>query len=126
MRAIYVPSVLLVFLLVVSIWVNSSVQRDTGQWVYEVDSVIELLPDEAWTAVEERLISLYEKWDQRNAVLHMIMEHQDLDEAEKLFAGAFAACREQDSVELHILLEQLRTQILFLAETQQANAKNIL
>ena len=126
MKALYVPSFLLAFLLVVSLWVNSGVQRDTRQWLAAVDSVIELLPDEAWTEMEARLLSLYQNWDQRKTTLHMIMEHQDLDEAEKLFAGAFAACREQDSVELHILLEQLRTQILFLAETQQANVKNIL
>lgn len=126
MKALYVPSFLLAFLLVVSLWVNSGVQRDTRQWLAAVDSVIELLPDEAWTEMEARLLSLYQNWDQRKMTLHMIMEHQDLDEAEKLFAGAFAACREQDSVELHILLEQLRTQILFLAETQQANVKNIL
>ena len=126
MKAFYIPSFLLVLLFVVSMWVNSGVQRDTRQWLGAVDDMVERLDDDEWSEIERQIMELYGKWDQRKTVFHMIMEHQDLDEAEKLFAGAFAACREQDSVELHILLEQLRTQILFLAETQQANIKTIL
>lgn len=125
MKAFYVPSFLLVFLLVVSIWVNAGVQQDTQQWISAVDRMVRLLEDDEWTEIEGNILNLYGKWDQRKTVFHMIMEHQYLDDAEELFAGAYAACREQDSVELHILLEQLRTQILFLAETQQANLKNI-
>ncbi len=126
MKAFYIPAFLLMFLLVVSVWVNSGVQRDTRQWLGAVDGMVEILEENEWSEIEKQILELYGKWDQRKTVFHMIMEHQDLDEAEKLFAGALAACREQDSVELHILLEQLRTQILFLAETQQANIKNIL
>ena len=126
MKAFYIPAFLLMFLLVVSVWVNSGVQRDTRQWLGAVDGMVEILEENEWSEIEKLILELYGKWDQRKTVFHMIMEHQDLDEAEKLFAGALAACREQDSVELHILLEQLRTQILFLAETQQANIKNIL
>lgn len=125
MKAFYIPSFLLIFLLMVSLWVNSSVQQDTGQWISAVDGMVRLLEDDEWTEIEENILNLYEKWDRRKTTFHMIMEHQYLDDAEELFAGVFAACREQDSVELHILLEQLRTQLMFLAETQQVNLKNI-
>lgn len=126
MKALYVPLFLLGSLLVVSLWVNSGVQRDAQQWIGAVDGMIELLEDDKWSGIEDQILDLYGKWDQRKTTFHMIMEHQYLDDAEELFAGAFAACREQDSVELHILLEQLKTQLMFLAETQQANVKNIL
>ena len=125
MKAICVPSFLLFFLLGVSLWVNSDVQRDTRQWLGAVDDMVELLEDDRWSEIENQLLELYGKWDMRKTVFHMIMEHQYLDDAEELFAGALAACREQDSVELHILLEQLKTQLRFLAETQQANCRNI-
>lgn len=54
------------------------------------------------------------------------MEHDALDEAEALFATAFAACDEQDGPDFHAAMAQLNTQLHLLAETQAISVKNIL
>ena len=54
------------------------------------------------------------------------MEHDELDQAEELFAGAFAVCREQDGADFHTMLAQLMNQLKLLAETQSVSIKNIL
>lgn len=126
MKAFVVPTVLLISILLGSMWTGISIRQDAQQWVGELDALTEAQAWGDWAAVEERILTLYQEWNQRKTVLHTIIKHQDLAETEKLFEGAVAACREKDSVELHILLKQLETQILFIAETQQADVKNIL
>ena len=54
------------------------------------------------------------------------MDHNELDEAEELFAGAFAVCREEDGADFHTLLSQLMSQLRLLAETQCVSIKNVL
>lgn len=54
------------------------------------------------------------------------MSHNELDQAEDLFAGAFAVCREADAADFHMLLAQLQSQLRLLAETQCLSVKNVL
>lgn len=126
MKAFVVPTALLIAILLGSMWTGISIRRDTQQWIGELDTLTEVQKTGDWSAVEERLLTLYWEWNQQKTVLHTVVKHQDLSETEKLFEGVIAACREQDSVEFHILLKQLETQLLFLSETQQANVENIL
>ena len=73
-----------------------------------------------------RSLSLEPAQSDRQALLHIIMEHRELDEAEVLFAAAYAACDQQDVPDFHAALAQLLTQIRLLAETQQVSLQNIL
>ena len=54
------------------------------------------------------------------------MEHDELDEADALFATAFAACDERDGPDFHAAMAQLNAQLHLLAETQAVSIKNIL
>ena len=76
--------------------------------------------------MESNLLAVHKDWESRQKFFHLLIAHQDLDETEKYFSGALAACREQDSVELRILLSQLCTQFTFLGDTQELTLKNIL
>ena len=82
--------------------------------------------EEQWERTENLLHETHRSWEKHTAAFHMILEHQDLETAEQLFSGAFAACRQQSSTELQIYLYQLNSQFRFLADTQQADLKNIL
>ena len=125
MKAFVLPVIGLAVLLLVSVWAGIGVRQDAEMWIGELEALDELRKSGDWTGTEERVQALYQKWSRRQNVFHMIMEHQDLAETEKLFAGVLAACAQRDDVEFRILLTQLRMQLLFLSETQQANLKNI-
>lgn len=126
MKAFYIPAALLTLLFLGSLWIGSYVHQNTDQWSKELTSVISLMDHELWDEAQQSILDTREDWLRHSDAYHMIMEHQDLDEADKLFSGAIAACREKDKVELRIHLEQLITQLNFLAETQKISLKNIL
>lgn len=125
MRAFLVPAALLITILAASLWSGSYVQHYAQRWIAELDNVTELLQEEQWDEIEDKLLTLHQDWKERGSAFHMILEHQDLDEADKMFSAAAAACHERSRVELYIHLQQLKTQLLFLSETQQTNLKNI-
>lgn len=125
MRTFAVPVIVLALLLAVSVWAGIWIRLDTERWAEKLDTLDTFPESGNWEEAEARVEAVYREWQQRQTMLHMIMEHQNLTETEKLFAGVFAACAKRDPVEFMILSRQLQTQILFLKETQQANLKNI-
>ncbi|MBR3704987.1 MAG: DUF4363 family protein [Oscillospiraceae bacterium] len=126
MKAFYIPITLLTIILSCSVAASSYTRQCTADWIAKLEQCEDFLHEEQWERAQDRLLAAQKGWLQHATALHMILEHEDLEEAERLFSGAFAACREHDSTELRILLHQLITQLDFLAETQKANLKNIL
>lgn len=126
MRAFYIPLGLLAVILGFSLWTGRYVELRTEHWIALLEETEESARQENWEAAAVQLDRAYEDWDSSQTFFHTIMEHDELDKAEDLFAGAFAVCREEDGADFHQLLAQLMQQLGLLAETQQASIKNIL
>ena len=126
MKALYIPLALLALIVLSSLTTSSYLQQRTEEWIALLEQCDDFLSEEQWERTQDCLLTAHANWEEHATVLHMILEHQDLDEAEQLFAGAFAACQEQDIEEFRIFLRQLTTQLQLLAETQVANLQNIL
>ena len=126
MKALYIPVGFLAVILGFSLWAGRYVDQRTDHWIAILDEVDAAAQQERWDEAADRLSSAYRDWDSSQSFFHTIMKHEDLDEAESLFAGAFAACREQDNEDFHITLAQLMCQLRLLAETQSVSIKNEL
>ena len=126
MKALYIPVAILFSLLVMSLLGSAYVQNRTDIWIASVEEISESLPGEHWYELESTLLAVHKGWEDSQKLFHLILDHQDLDEAEKYFSGALAACREQDSIEFRIHLAQLTAQFTFLGDTQELSLKNIL
>ncbi len=126
MKAFYIPMGLLLVILGFSLWTGRYVEQHTERWNAMLEEIEDLARDEAWAEAEVRLETAYADWDASQTFFHTIMDHSELDEAENLFAGAFAVCRERDSADFHMLLAQLAGQLRLLSETQCVSIKNIL
>ena len=126
MKAFYVPVSILVALLLLSLWGCAYVQTRTDTWITAVEALSVPIEEAHWHEVESQLLAVHKDWSNSQGLFHLILEHNDLDEAEKCFSGALAACREEDSVELSIHLAQLISQFIFLGDTQEVTLKNIL
>ena len=126
MKAFYIPMGLLLVILGFSLWTGRYVEQHTERWNAMLEEIEDLARDEAWAEAEVRLETAYADWDASQTFFHTIMDHSELDEAENLFAGAFAVCRERDSADFHMLLAQLAGQLRLLSETQCVRIKNIL
>ena len=126
MRAFYIPLRLLAVILGFSLWTGRYVELRTEHWIALLEETEESARQENWEAAAVQLDRAYEDWDSSQTFFHTIMEHDELDKAEDLFAGAFAVCREEDGADFHTLLAQLVNQLRLLAETQNGGIKNVL
>ena len=126
MKALYIPVGFLAVILGFSLWAGRYVDQRTDHWIAILDEVDAAAQQERWDEAADRLSSAYRDWDSSQSFFHTIMKHEDLDEAESLFAGAFAACREQDNEDFHITLAQLTCQLRLLVETQSVSIKNVV
>lgn len=126
MKAFFIPAGLLALILGFSLWTGRYVELRTSQWIALLDEIDETAQQENWPGAEEQLRQTYKNWDGSQTFLHTIMEHDELDKAEELFAGAFAVCREEDGADFHTMLAQLKNQLKLLAETQSVSIKNVL
>ena len=102
MKAFYIPMGLLLVILSFSLWTGRYVEQHTERWNAMLEEIEDLARDEAWAEAEVRLETAYADWDASQTFFHTIMDHSELDEAENLFAGAFAVCRERDLSLIHI------------------------
>ena len=126
MKAFYIPVGLLAVILGFSLWTGQFVEQRTAHWTVLLEEIENLALQEDWEQAEKQLETAYADWDSSQTFFHTIMDHDELDEAESLFAGAFAVCREEDGADFHMLLAQLMGQLRLLSETQSLSVKNVL
>ncbi len=126
MKALYIPAGLLAVILGFSLWAGQYVALRTEHWTALLEATDAAARQENWEEAGQRLFDAYQDWDGSQTFLHTIMEHDELDEAETLFAGAFAVCQEEDDADFHLLLAQLISQLRLLSETQSISIKNVL
>jgi len=125
-KALYIPVCLLAVILGFSLWAGRYVELRTSHWIELLEATDDAAGQEDWEEAEKRLLDAYGDWDSSQTFFHTIMSHDDLDEAETLFAGAFAVCQEQDDADFHQLLAQLACHLRLLSETQSISVKNVL
>ena len=126
MKALYIPLLVLAGLLSFALWTGFYVQQRTTEWQEMLSLADELAQKEQWEEAEDQIQRSYANWNQSQTFFHTIMEHEELDEAESLFATAFAACDERDVPDFHAALAALLSKLSLLSETQQISIKNIL
>ena len=126
MKAFYIPVGLLAVILGFSLWSGRYVELRTQHWNTLLEEIDGLAGQEAWEQAGQKLEEAYADWNGSQTFFHTIMDHNELDEAEELFAGAFAVCREEDGADFHTLLSQLMSQLRLLAEMERFSLRNIL
>ncbi len=126
MKALTIPTLILVLLFTLSLGSAAAVKAQTEACLRPLSSLDELAQVENWHMTTEHLQQSYQIWQQNQFFFHTIMEHQELDETESLFASAFAACKEEDEPDFHMTLAQLKISLQHLSEKQQISLGNIL
>lgn len=126
MRAFYFPAGLLAVILAFSLWTGRYVEERAQVWSAGLEAAGQAAGDEDWEAARSALQEVYDSWTDSQPLFHVLFSHGDLDEAETLFAGALAVCREADGADFRQLTAQLSGQMRLLSETQQISLGNIL
>lgn len=123
MRATRLSLMVLLVVLAFVLWNAAWVTDRCGEWTTALD--------EAEAALEQggtgsaQLDALNALWQEPQGYLHIVISHEELDEAEALLAQAEAMAAQGDSQSLYPVLAELRGQFRLIAETQRISAKNI-
>ena len=126
MKTFAIPAGILAVILGFSLWTGQYVERRTDHWQTLLEETREAARREDWEEAAARLDRAYADWSASQTFFHTIMEHEELDKTEDLFAGAFALCQEEETADFHMQLARLMGQMDTLAETQSMGIKNIL
>lgn len=121
-----IPLTILGVILAFALWCSVVTKSDTDRWRQQVHQAQSLAESLDWAGAEDALAEGYADWSAHQTYLHIILEHDAVDDAEAMYRRcmAFAAAREPSELraETADLLDQLR----LLSEMEQFSVKNIL
>ena len=123
MRATRLSLMVLLTVLVFVLWNAAWVTDRCGEWTAALDEAVAAL--EQGGSGQQQLEALNALWQEPQGYLHIVISHEELDEAEALLAQAAAMAAQGDSQSLYPVLAELRCQFRLIAETQRVSAKNI-
>ena len=123
MRATRLSLMVLLVVLAFVLWNAAWVTDRCGEWTAELDEAEAAL--EQGGSGQQQLDALNALWQEPQGYLHIVISHEELDEAEALLAQAEAMAAQGDSQSLYPVLAELRGQFRLIAETQRVSAKNI-
>lgn len=123
MRATRLSLMVLLVVLAFVLWNAAWVTDRCGQWTAALDEAEAALAQGG--SGQQQLDALNALWQEPQGYLHIVISHEELDEAEALLAQAEAMAAQGDSQSLYPVLAELRGQFRLIAETQRISAKNI-
>jgi len=113
---------LLLFTLFNSVWLS----RRCSDWDDTLNRIDRCAVTGQWETAEAQLDALYRDWQSVQLWLHIIIEHEELDETEALFCRSVVLAEEEDSVEFRAHIADLRSQLQLLRELEELSMQNIL
>lgn len=123
MRATRLSLMVLLVVLAFVLWNAAWVTDRCREWTAALDEAEAAL--EQGGSGQQQLDALNALWQEPQGYLHIVISHEELDEAEALLAQAEAMAAQGDSQSLYPVLAELRGQFRLIAETQRISAKNI-
>jgi len=125
-KALLAPAATLVLLFALSLWNGFTIQKETARWSGQLQQAVHFIQSENWSAIETAIQTSYEDWRGKQTYLHIVLEHEAIDNAEAMYQRAFAFASAKDSQELQAELADLLHQLTLLSEMERLSIKNIL
>ena len=126
MRAYVKPLAVLAAILAFALWNGAAMTRHTDRWRAQLEQADALAQAEEWSRAVEVLADSYTDWSGKQTYLHIVTEHDAVDDAEAMYRRAMAFAATRESTEFRAELADLRDQLRLLAEMERFNVKNVL
>lgn len=120
------PIAVLAAILAFAIWNSRTMTADTDRWRTQLHQSDVLAQAGDWSGAVAALSESYADWSARQTYLHIVSEHDAVDDAEAMYHRALAFAATQESSEFRAELSDLRDQLRLLAEMERFSIKNIL
>ena len=126
MRSCLTPIAILAAILAFALWNGSHMADSTDRWRDQLQQVDALAQSEDWTGALEALSGSYDDWSEHQTYLHIVAEHDTVDDAEAMYRRAMAFAATRELTEFRAELSDLRDQLRLLAEVERLDVKNVL
>lgn len=120
------PAAVLAAILAFALWNSCTMAAITGRWRTQLQQADALAQAEDWPASIAALEDSYGDWSTHQTYLHIVSEHDAVDDAEAMYHRAMAFASTQEITEFRAEISDLRDQLRLLAEMEQFSIKNIL
>ena len=120
------PAAVLMLILAFALWNSSAITGHTQRWREQLVQAEQLAQANAWESAESVLLESYEDWSGQQVFLHIVSEHDAVDDAEAMYRRAMAFAQEQEPSEFQAEIADLQDQLRLLAEMERFSIKNIL
>lgn len=120
------PLAVLAVILAFALWNSAAITERTQRWRDQLQQVETLAAGENWQAAGDALSESYADWGDSQVYLHIVSEHDAVDDAEAMYRRAMAFAQEQESSEFRAELADLQDQLRLLAEMERFSLKNVL
>lgn len=127
MKKAYLPPLaVLSVILAFALWNSSTMSAHTDRWREQLQQADALAQAEDWPQAVSTLSQSYEDWATCQTYLHIVSEHDAVDDAEAMYRRAMAFAATQEITEFRAEISDLRDQLCLLAEMEQFTIKNVL
>lgn len=127
MKKGYLPPIaVLAAILAFALWNGRAMRLDTDRWRAQLQQADTLAQAGDWSGAAAALSDSYGDWSARQTYLHIVSEHDAVDDAEAMYHRAMAFAETQEPSEFRAELSDLRDQLRLLAEMERFSIRNIL
>ena len=123
---LFPPFLLLAVLLGLSLLNSFTMTNLTVRWQEQLWQADAFAQSENWTDATAAVAESYQDWSRRQAYLHIVTEHDVVDDAEAMYQRALAFAATREPSEFRAELADLRSQLHLLSETERLSLKNVL
>ena len=125
-KPLFRPVCILLVIFVFSLWNSYHIQKNTAHWSETLQQAVSYVQSENWTSAQKALHQSYEDWSHAQTYLHIVLEHDALDDVDAMYRRAFAFTKAKEPQELQAELADLQDQLGLLAEMERLSLENIL
>ena len=127
MKKAYLPPLaVLAVILAFAVWNSLSMSEDTNRWRDQLQCADAQAQAGNWPAATAELVDSYKDWSAHQTYLHIVSEHDAVDDAEAMYRRAMAFADTRELSEFRAELSDLRDQLRLLAEMERLSLKNVL
>ena len=125
-RTYIIPCALLLLIFTASILNSKRISERTDLWQHQLRQSISLASAEDWDEALSTLEQSYANWSSCQTWLHIVTEHDTIDDAEAMYYRAMAFAVTREASEFRAEVSDLISQLTLLVEMEQLNIRNIL
>lgn len=126
MKDLFIPAALLSLLLGLALWNAHAIKEDVEPWCATLAEASEAAARGDWEAAEREVLATHESWDAKHPYFHIVTAHDELDQADALFAAAESFAQEREAAEFRAEIAELIVQLRVVAEMQKLTVRNVL